>query len=89
MSAEDKKKIELLATVVVALIALATALHGFVVLPYRMTSAEAAIKEEQIERVAAVSKVNLERQLDHDLLTKIDARTEEIQRSLVRLEKRP
>lgn len=78
MSAEDRKKIELAALVIGTLLAIAAALGTFVVLPYRMTAAESAIRDVQ-QRTAT----------DHDVLTRIDSRTEEIQRALARLEKRP
>lgn len=60
MSTEDRKRIELWVAIIVALIALATALHGFVVLPDRVTRAEADIKQVKVERAA-----------DHDLLLEI------------------
>jgi hypothetical protein len=76
MSAEGRRKIEIAALVVGTLLALLSAGGVFFVLPYRMSAAESAIAKIQEQRVT-----------DHDVLTRIDARTEEMQRTLARLDR--
>jgi hypothetical protein len=60
MSAEDRKRLELWLSIVIAFVAVATALHGFVVLPDRVDRDEQDIKAVQSARLA-----------DHDLLLEI------------------
>lgn len=76
MSGEGRK-IEVIAAAVVALLALFSAIGTFILLPYRVSAAEAAIKQVQEQRAS-----------DHDLLLRIDARTEEMFRMLNRSDKK-
>lgn len=76
MSAEDRRKVELGAAVLVALLALISAVGTFFVLPYRMTAAENAI-----------AKVQEARQSDHDILLRLDTRTDAMRQALERMEK--
>lgn len=64
--------------VVGVLLSIASLLGAFVILPYRMDAAEKAVEQVQKERAA-----------DHDLIMRIDERTEWIAQQLGRVEKKP
>lgn len=74
MSNETKRKLEVWVPIVLALISI---LYSALLLPYRMSAAEAEIRQIKSEKAT-----------DHDMLWEIRGRTLEIQAGIDRIERR-
>lgn len=74
MSEQTKRKLEIMAVIASVIISILSGLTAVVLLPYRVSAAENEI-----------SKLQAEAKADHDAITRIDGRTERMEKTLDRL----